>query len=238
MVRDSVAVYGSGGFTTYSTVRLQEQLASWVERGIPRVKMKIGSRPDEDPSRVRCARAAIGPNSELFVDANGAYSRKQALALAERFHEEAGISWFEEPVSSDDLQGLRLLRDRSPAAITVAAGEYGYDVGYFARLVDVVDVLQADVTRCAGITELMRVDAICRAAGVPLSLHCGPAIHLHPALALDQFVHVEYFHDHTRIEQLLFDGVSTPRQGALWPDLSKPGNGLELKAGEAERYAA
>ena len=75
--------------------------------GIPRVKMKVGSSPDEDPGRVRAAREAIGPDAQLFVDANGAYSRKQALELAERFRADAAVSWFEEPVSSDDLEGLR-----------------------------------------------------------------------------------------------------------------------------------
>jgi L-alanine-DL-glutamate epimerase-like enolase superfamily enzyme len=239
-VHDRVAIYGSGGFTAYSLSRLSEQLAGWVERGIPRVKMKVGSSPGEDPERVRAARAAIGPNAQLFVDANGAYSRKQALALAERFRSDAGVSWFEEPVSSDDLEGLRLLRDRGPAGVVIAAGEYGYDLPYFQRMLEAgaVDVLQADVTRCAGITELLRVGALCRARSMPLSLHCGPSIHLHPALALEQFAHLEYFHDHTRIEGLLFDGVATPRDGALFPDLSRPGIGLELKRSDAERYAA
>ena len=238
MANDSVPVYGSGGFTSYSVSRLQEQLAGWVERGIPRVKMKIGSDPDQDPERVRCARQAIGPNADLFVDANGAYRAKQALALAERFAAEAGVTWFEEPVSSDDLSGLHLLRDRAPSAMEIAAGEYGYDVGYFERMLGCVDVLQADVTRCGGITELMRVDGLCRAHCAPLSLHCGPAIHLHPGLALDRLVHLEYFHDHVRIEQLLFEGVAGPRNGALWPDLERPGNGLEFKRADAERYAA
>ncbi|HET7050814.1 MAG TPA: enolase C-terminal domain-like protein [Solirubrobacteraceae bacterium] len=239
-VRDRVAIYGSGGFTAYSLTRLSEQLAGWVERGIPRVKMKIGSSPEHDPDRVRAAREAIGPEAQLFVDANGAYSRKQALELAERFRTDAGVSWFEEPVSSDDLDGLRLLRDRGPAGMPIAAGEYGYDLPYFERMLEAgaVDVLQADVTRCAGITELLRVDALCHARGVPLSLHCGPSIHLHPALALQRFVHLEYFHDHTRIEGLLFDGVTTPRGGSLAPDLTRPGIGLELKRADAERYAA
>jgi L-alanine-DL-glutamate epimerase-like enolase superfamily enzyme len=239
-VRDRVEIYGSGGFTAYSLSRLSEQLAGWVERGIPRVKMKVGSSPEDDPARVRAARDAIGPNAELFVDANGAYSRKQALALAERFRADAEISWFEEPVSSDDLVGLALLRDRAPAQVPIAAGEYGYDLPYFRRMLEAgaVDVLQADVTRCAGITELLRVDALCRAHGVGLSLHCGPSIHLHPALALDRFVHLEYFHDHTRIESMLFDGVASPSGGALEPDLSRPGIGLELKRADAERYAA
>ena len=238
--RESVPIYGSGGFTAYATSRLQEQLAGWVERGIPRVKMKVGSTPGEDPGRVRAAREAIGPNAELFVDANGAYTRKQALELAERFRHDAEVSWFEEPVSSDDLEGLRLLCDRAPAGMPVAAGEYGYDAGYFRRMLaaGAVDVLQADVTRCAGITELMRVGALCRAWGVPLSLHCGPAIHLHPGLALDQLVHLEYFHDHVRIEQLLFDGGPRQHDGALFADLERPGIGLELKAADAERYAA
>jgi L-alanine-DL-glutamate epimerase-like enolase superfamily enzyme len=240
MAHDSVPVYGSGGFTAYPLGRLAEQLAGWVQQGIPRVKMKVGSSAAEDRGRVIAAREAIGPGIELFVDANGAYSRKQALALAERFGADAGVSWFEEPVSSDDLEGLRLLRDRGPAGMAIAAGEYGYDAPYFLRMLDAgaVDVLQADVTRCAGITELLRVGALCRARGMPISLHCGPAIHLHAALALEQLVHLEYFHDHVRIEHLLLDGVVHPREGALWPDLDRPGNGLELKRKDAEPYAA
>jgi L-alanine-DL-glutamate epimerase-like enolase superfamily enzyme len=239
-VRDRVPIYGSGGFTAYSNDRLAAQLSGWVEQGIPRVKMKIGSEPERDPERVRVARAAIGPDARLFVDANGAYSRKQALDLAGRFVDDARVSWFEEPVSSDDLEGLRLLRDRAPAGMEIAAGEYGYDAPYFERMLaaGAVDVLQADATRCAGITELLRVGGLCRARGVPLSLHCGPSIHLHPAMALENFVHLEYFHDHVRIEHMLFDGVVDPVAGALMPDRDRPGNGLELKREDAERYAA
>jgi L-alanine-DL-glutamate epimerase-like enolase superfamily enzyme len=237
---DRVPIYGSGGFTSYSMERLAEQLSGWVESGIPRVKMKVGSAPREDPARVRAARSAIGPNAELFVDGNGAYSRKQALELAARFSSDARVSWFEEPVSSDDLEGLRLVSERAPAGMEVAAGEYGYDVGYFRAMLEAraVDVLQADVTRCAGITELLRVGALCRARSMPLSLHCGPAIHLHPGLALEAMVHLEYFHDHVRIEHLLFDGVVSPRDGALFPNLDRTGIGLELKRKDAERYAA
>jgi L-alanine-DL-glutamate epimerase-like enolase superfamily enzyme len=238
MAHERVPVYGSGGFTSYSLDRLREQLSGWVEQGIPRVKMKVGTSPELDPARVIAAREAIGPGAELFVDANGAYDRKQALALAERFRAEAHVSWFEEPVSSDDLHGLALVRDRAPGGLAVAAGEYGYDLPYFRRMAPCVDVLQADVTRCAGITELLRVDGLCRASAIGLSLHCGPSIHLHPALALDRLVHLEYFHDHARIERMLFDGVVTPVEGALYPLLDRPGNGLELKRSEAERYAA
>ncbi|HWD84286.1 MAG TPA: enolase C-terminal domain-like protein [Solirubrobacteraceae bacterium] len=237
--RECVPVYGSGGFTAYDDAQLSRQLAGWVSEGIPRVKIKVGSHPDDDPRRVRVAREAIGPDTQLFVDANGAYTRKQALSLAERFREESDVSWFEEPVSSDDLDGLRLVRDRAPAGMDVAAGEYGYDAVYFRRMLEAgaVDVQQADITRCAGVTGLMQVAGLCEGFQVPLSLHCGPAIHVHPGLSLDRLVHLEYFHDHIRIESILFEGGASLEAGALWPDLERPGNGLQFKREDAERYA-
>ena len=236
---DGVPVYGSGGFTSYSLDELREQLKGWVEQGIPRAKIKVGREPSKDPRRVAAAREAIGPAAELFVDANGAYSRQQALELAEVFAEQR-VSWFEEPVSSDDLEGLRLVRDRAPAGMEVAAGEYGYDLPYFERMLEAgaVDVLQADVTRCAGITELLRVGALCRARSLPLSGHTAPALHVHPLCAIQQMVHLEYFHDHARIESMLLDGVPEPEDGVLRPDLSRPGHGLELRRADAERFAA
>ncbi|MGH7090561.1 MAG: enolase C-terminal domain-like protein [Stellaceae bacterium] len=237
-VRDGVPVYGSGGFTSYSIAKLQEQLGGWSAAGIPRVKMKIGRHPDQDVERVRAAREAIGPATELFVDANGAYSRKEALAMADAFAG-LGVTWFEEPVSSDDLAGLRLLRDRAPPGMDIAAGEYGYDSRYFRRMLDAeaVDVLQADATRCAGFTEFLRVDALCEARCLPLSSHCAPILHLHACCASPRVRHMEYFHDHVRIATMLFDGVPAPVDGVLHPDLSRPGLGLEFKHADAQQYA-
>ncbi len=237
-VREAVPVYGSGGFTSYSISQLQEQLGNWVASGIPRVKMKVGRDPAEDVDRVRSARQTIGAQAELFVDANGAYSRKQALAFAEAFAQ-YGVTWFEEPVSSDDLEGLRILRDRGPSGMEIAAGEHGYDLFYFRRMLEAgaVDVLQADARRCGGITGLMRVAALCEADAVPLSSHTAPSLHVHPGCALAPIRHIEYFHDHVRIEQMLFDGALTPINGALHPDRSRPGLGLEFKRADAEPYA-
>jgi L-alanine-DL-glutamate epimerase-like enolase superfamily enzyme len=237
-VRDRVPVYGSGGFTSYTMAQLRDQCARWVADGITRVKMKIGRHPEEDLDRVSVVRQAIGPAPELFVDANGAYSRKQALAFAQAFRA-YNVGWFEEPVSSDDLEGLRLLRDQAPAGMDITAGEYGYDLFYFRRMLaaGAVDVLQADATRCAGITGFLRVGALCEAWGMPLSAHCGPSLHAHPCCALTRVRHVEYFHDHARIEHMLFDGVLTPIHGALQPDLSRPGLGLAFKHADAARYA-
>ena len=236
-VRRAVPVYGSGGFTSYSTEALVAQLSGWVDRDIARVKMKVGRDPAADRERVRTARKAIG-DAELFVDANGAYARKQALALASAFNS-AGVSWFEEPVSSDDLDGLRLLRDTAPPGMDITAGEYGYDLGYFRAMLQAgaVDVLQADATRCAGITGFMRVAALCEAFRVPLSSHCAPSIHVHPCCAATPVRHLEYFHDHVRIEEMLFDGALAARRGMLEPDRSRPGMGLDFKRADAARYA-
>jgi L-alanine-DL-glutamate epimerase-like enolase superfamily enzyme len=236
-VRDRAPVYGSGGFTSYTIGQLQNQLAGWAADGIPRVKMKIGTHPEQDLDRVRAAREAIGTDVELFVDANGAYDRKQALAFAERFVE-SNVSWFEEPVSADDLDGLHLLRDRGPAGMQIAAGEYGYDLPYFRRMLeaDAVDVLQADASRCAGITGFLQVAALCSARSLPLSAHCAPSLHAHVCCAALPLRHLEYFHDHARIERMLFDGFRAPIVGALVPDLSRPGMGLELKDADARQF--
>jgi L-alanine-DL-glutamate epimerase-like enolase superfamily enzyme len=238
-VRESVPIYGSGGFTSYTEKQLQTQFAEWVEQGIPRVKMKIGRDARADLKRVRAARQAIGPETELFVDANGAYGRKQALAQAEKFAD-LDVKWFEEPVSSDDLIGLRAVRDRAPAIMDIAAGEYGYEPGYFRRMLvaGAVDVLQADATRCGGITGFLRVAALCEAFHLPLSAHTAPILHTHVCCATLPMRHLEYFYDHVRIEQMFFDGVSPPINGELRPDLSRPGMGIELKHADAQRFAA
>ena len=235
--RDGVPIYGSGGFTSFSLPQLDRHLRRFVDQGLLRVKMKVGQRPDEDVSRVQAARRAVGPSVELFVDANGAYTRKQALRFAEIFSE-SGVVWFEEPVSSDDLEGLRLVRDRAPAGMNIAAGEYGYDLVYFHRMLDAgaVDVLQADATRCAGISGFREVAALCQARSMMLSAHTAPSQHLAVAASLSNVIHVEYFFDHTRIEGLLFDGAATPRDGKIFPDLSVSGNGLILKEADAETY--
>jgi L-alanine-DL-glutamate epimerase-like enolase superfamily enzyme len=237
--RDRVPVYGSGGFTSYSIERLQKQLAGWAAQGIRMVKMKIGSHPEQDVARVRAARQAIGKDVQLFVDANGAYSQKQALMLAEKFAE-FDVRWFEEPVSSDDLEGLRLIRERAPVGMEIAAGEYGYDQYYFRQMLEAgaVDVIQADATRCEGITGFLRASTLAQSFYTPFSAHTSPSIHCHPCCALTAFRHIEYFHDHARIEQMLFDGAAVPVKGELIPDLGRPGMGLELKRKNAQKFAA
>ena len=235
----SVGVYGSGGFTSYSDEQLTKQFTEWAASGIGMVKMKVGSNPSDDPRRVQVARKAIGDDVALFIDANGAYTVKQAIALADQFAE-YGVTWFEEPVSSDDLADLGRVRDAVPAPMEVAAGEYGYDGLYFRRMLEAgaVDVLQLDATRCGGFTGFLEGAAIARSFGCPLSAHCAPSLHMHVSCAVPGFRHVEYFHDHVRIERMLFDGFIPARDGRLMPDRSAPGLGLTFKRQDAERYAA
>ncbi|MEV4477333.1 enolase C-terminal domain-like protein [Nonomuraea sp. NPDC049504] len=228
----SAPVYGSGGFVNYSVQQVRDQVGQWVhEEGIPRVKIKIGG--EDDINRVRQARSAIGPLADLYVDANGAYTVKQALRIAEVL-EGSEVSWFEEPVSSDDLAGLRRVREATQ--IDVAAGEYGYDLFYFRQMSEVVDCLQIDVTRCGGILEWQRAASVAASRNLQVSSHCAPQLHLHAALATPNLRHMEWFHDHVRIESMFFDGFHAPNEGAVEPDLTRPGNGLELRVPDVEKY--
>jgi L-alanine-DL-glutamate epimerase-like enolase superfamily enzyme len=229
-VRDEAAVYGSGGFTSYPLERLADQLAGWVGQGIPRVKMKVGRSPEDDPARLDAARVAIGNATELYVDANGAYGRDDAVTWAERYAREWRVTWFEEPVSSADFDGLRHVRERSQ--LDVAAGEYAYVPADFRNLLEAraVDCLQIDVTRCGGYTGFLKAAALAEQYGLEISAHCAPQASAHACCAVPRFRHIEYFHDHVRVEGQLFDGVLEPDGGVLRPDRSRPGHGLELKA--------
>jgi L-alanine-DL-glutamate epimerase-like enolase superfamily enzyme len=236
--QQSVAAYGSGGFTTYSRDQLSAQLTGWVEQGLRRVKIKIGADPAADLKRVTLSREIIGPGIELFVDANGAYHARDAAYHASQFAEYQ-VRWFEEPVSSDDLSGLRWVRDRAPHAMEIAAGEYGYDALYFRHMLEAgaVDVLQLDATRCKGFSGFLSGAAVAASFGCPISAHCAPSLHMHVGCAVADFRHVEYFHDHARIEKMLFDGFISPgKDGRLRPDRSRPGLGLTFKHSDAHPF--
>ncbi len=238
--RRDVPVYGSGGFTTYDLHTLAEQLAGWIEKdGCRWVKMKVGTDPDHDPARVAMARRAIG-DAGLFVDANGAYGTSQAQNLAQVFAEESGVTWFEEPVSSDNPAGLHRIRQHTRAPMEIAAGEYGYILADFRHLLhaEAVDVLQADASRCGGVTGFLLVAALCEAHQTDLSAHCAPSLHRHLGCAAPRFRHVEWFHDHVRIETMLFDGAPVVQDGSIAPDWHRPGLGLSFKRQDAERWAA
>ena len=235
--KDCMLLYGSGGFTNYTDEQLEEQFESWMKEGIQYFKMKIGRDENRDKERVKKARKIIGDDAYLFVDANGAYSPRQALHMADVFNDYT-VSWFEEPVSSDNLEGLKFVRNHVTGQTQIAAGEYGYQLNYFKHMLaqNAVDVLQADATRCGGISGFMQVAHLCEAFQLPFSSHCSPSLHLHAAVALPNFYIAEYFFDHVRLESMLFKDISPPQNGCLYPDTSRHGFGLELKTKEAEKY--
>ena len=236
-----VPVYGSGGFTTYDDRQQDRQLRSWVaEQGIPRVKIKIGeswgAAEPRDRRRIARARQSIGDATELYVDANGAFTRKQAIRLGP-YLDAHGVTWFEEPVSSDDRTGLAQVRAGVTAEVT--AGEYGYTLPYFWHLLQAgaVDCLQADATRCGGLTVWLRTAALAEAAGLQISGHCAPHVHAHAAASVPNLRHLEWFHDHVRIENLFFSGVLNPAGGTVRPGEDRsPGHGLTLCADRADPY--
>ena len=239
-VHAGVAVYGSGGFTTYSPEQQRQQLTGWTTgQAIPRVKIKIGeswgARPDRDLDRIAAARDVIGRDVELYVDANGAYTPAQAVRVMEAAAR-MDVRWLEEPVSSDDLHGLRRVRDTVAADVT--AGEYGFDLTYFQRMcaAGAVDCLQADATRCGGITEWQRIAAVAAAHHLQISGHCAPHMHVHVAAATPNLRHLEWFHDHVRIEEMFFEGTLDPTGGQVCPDPAEPGSGLVLRRDVADRY--
>jgi L-alanine-DL-glutamate epimerase-like enolase superfamily enzyme len=233
-----VPLYGSGGFTTYSSEQLDSQLGQWIEGGFDRVKIKIGegwgTNEGRDLRRVRQTRDTVGPEVDVFVDANGAYDRDQAARLAPLL-EDLGVRWFEEPVSSDDLESLAYLRQVT--ATDIAAGEYGYDLAYFRHLVsaDAVDCVQVDVTRCGGITELLRIANLAGENGLDVSGHCAPYEHAPVLAAVPNLRHLEWFHDHVRIEERFFDPATAMVDGALHLS-DEAGNGLHWKPLVAAPY--
>ena len=236
-VRERVPVYGSGGFTSYDEKQLSQQLGGWAADGMRAVKMKVGRDHEADPQRVAWARRAVGPGVRLFVDGNGGYDVADAIALARGPFAEQAVTWFEQPVDHRDLAGTRRVREQAPPGMAIASGEYITDTADAAPVAAAVDVLQADASRCGGYTGFLAIDGFCEVARMPLSTHCGPMLHLHAAAAALRVRHMEWFHDHVRIEKMLLDGFIPPVDGSLQPDRTRPGHGFVFKRADAERYA-
>jgi L-alanine-DL-glutamate epimerase-like enolase superfamily enzyme len=237
-LRPDVPVYGSGGFTSDTEEHLRGQLFDWLARGFPRVKIKIGeswgSRVPRDLQRVALARRTIGPDVALFVDANGGYDAAEAMRVG-RDLDAYGVTWFEEPVSSDDHQGLR--RVRASVGADVTAGEYGDNLAYFTHLLaaQTVDCVQIDVTRCGGYGEWLQIAALAASYGLEVSGHCAPALHLPVAVATPHLRHLEWFEDHERIEGRFLDPAPVPQHGAV-PPVEAPGHGFDVRWTDLESY--
>lgn len=239
-VREAVPVYGSGGFTSYDEEVLCHQLGGWAQKGIAAVKMKVGRDRHADLDRVRAARAAVGDATVLMVDANNAYSTKEAVHWAHRFYDEAGVTWLEQPVADEDVRGMAFVRAHAPPGLEVADGEYGFSASWFGRRLETgaADVLMPDITRCLGLTGFLQIAALCEAAGIPISTHCAPSLHASAGCLVEGLRHCEYFFDHVRIEQAVFAGSAVANaEGRIAPDPERLGFGLEFNRRNAEHMA-
>jgi L-alanine-DL-glutamate epimerase-like enolase superfamily enzyme len=235
-VRDRIPIYGSGGFTSSTEAELAQDISAWKAAGCTAMKIKIGcdwgTRTTWDLDRVALLREIAGTDAHLMVDANGAYTAGQARRVGAEL-DRNGVEWFEEPVSSDDLEGLASVR----AAVNcdVAAGEYVSDTYGAERLAPVVDCLQLDVTRCGGYTGFLLGAAVAAAHNLEVSAHCAPAAHAPIAAAVPNMRHVEWFNDHVRLEPELVDGVPPVSSGAMHAPVAQHGHGMTL-ADTAEAY--
>jgi L-alanine-DL-glutamate epimerase-like enolase superfamily enzyme len=236
-VREDAAVYASGGFTSYDDAATRAQLEGWLRRGLDQAKIKIGESwgtvVDRDLARTHLAREVLGDGVRLHVDANGGYTAKQAVRVGRQL-DDLGVVWFEEPVSSDDLAGLRLVRDSLDC--DVAAGEYGARLHDFAALcaAGAVDCLQVDASRCGGVTEWQRAAAVAAGHLLEVSAHCVPNLHAHLAVATSNLRHIEWFHDHEGFERRLFHGALDPERRRVRPAGDAPGLGLTLRVDDVE----
>lgn len=184
--------------------------------------------------RVLLARRVIGDGAGLFIDGNGAYSAAEAIRFM-RAIEPARVTWLEEPVTSDDLTGLCDVRAAIDADVT--AGEYGFDEMYFQRMCasGAVDCLQVDATRCGGYTGWLAAAAIAWSHCLDVSAHCAPYLHAPLCAATQRARHIEWFHDHVRIESVLFSGSGAARDGHLALNAG-PGLGLALDAAQWRKW--
>ncbi|MFE4461167.1 enolase C-terminal domain-like protein [Nocardia tengchongensis] len=234
-VRRATAVYGSGGFVNLTDEQLTDQVIGWEAAGCTAVKIKIGVDADRDIERITLVRKLLGGRTAIMVDANGAYTPGEACRVGVEL-DRLGVVWFEEPVTSDDFTGLRTVRDA--VRCDIAAGEYVYSEYEAERLIDAVDCLQLDITRCGGYTGFLRGSAVAAAHHRDISAHCAPALHAGIAAAVPRLRHIEWFADHARLEPLLVTGAPVVAQGRLAPrgqDAEPYGHGMRLSE-SAARY--
>ena len=161
---------------------LTQEAQGYVNQGFKAVKMKVGHSIPIDVKRVIIVRKAIGPNIKLMVDANHAYSLREAVQLA-RLIEPYDISWFEEPVSPEFYDQYRDLRSKT--SIPIAGGECEYLRYGFQQLLkkDSVDILQVDICSAGGLTEAKRIATLASTYGVEIIPHTwGTGIAFHAAL--------------------------------------------------------
>ena len=240
---EKIRAYASAGFYAEGKGlrELAEEMASYVKEGFTAVKMKIGRLSQaEDAARVAAVRKAIGPNIDLLVDGNNAYTAYEAIKIARKM-EEYDIFWFEEPVPAEDIEGSA----RVAAAIDtpLAAGENEFTRYGFRDLIinQALDIAQPDTTWCGGITEARKIAAMASAWNitcVPHSFSSAIALvsNLHFSASITNSMFQEFDRNHNPLrEELLTEPVKINKDGYidLW---DRPGLGVELNESVVKKY--
>jgi L-alanine-DL-glutamate epimerase-like enolase superfamily enzyme len=235
--------YASAGFYTQTKGKreLALEMASYVEEGYSAVKMKIGGLSlKEDLERIRAVREAIGPEVELMVDANCAYTPKQAMAMAERM-EELNIAWFEEPVPTDDVEGSAQLA--AFTSIPIAGNESEFTRFGFRDLIvrRAVDIVQPDAIWSGGISECRKIAAMASAFGLPCVPHSFSSavalvanMHLIASIPNGYLVEMDRNPNPLR-EELIHGPVRIDAESCVRMPQG-PGLGIELDEGVIRRY--
>jgi L-alanine-DL-glutamate epimerase-like enolase superfamily enzyme len=237
---DRVPVYGSGGWTNFDEQELIAEQMGYVERGFPRIKMKVardfGRAERDDVARLAAVRRAVGDEVEIYVDANNGYYAKQAIRMSMRF-EDFDVGWFEEPVIADDVEGLRAVSQAT--TIPVATGEHEYTKFGFKELIarGGADIVQPDVGRVGGVTEWMKVAALAHAFNLPVAPHAVQLVHLHCAMATPNLKVVEYLGVAERNDRFFYTEFPEPVDGWWAPYPDRPGLGLELNPAVVKQHA-
>lgn len=228
---EKVPIYGSGGWTNYDEKELVAEQTGYVDRGIPRVKMKVGKdfgqSEREDIARLNAVRKAVGDDVEIYVDANNGYYAKQAIRMSRMF-EDYDVKWFEEPVIADDIEGLAAISRAT--TIPVATGEHEYTKYGFKDLIarGAVDIVQPDIGRVGGVTEWMKAAYLAHAFNLPVAPHAVQLVHLHCAMATPNLKVVEYLGSVEKNDDFFYTDYPKPVNGTWAPYPDKPGLGLEL----------
>ncbi|MBI3976549.1 MAG: mandelate racemase/muconate lactonizing enzyme family protein [Chloroflexi bacterium] len=241
--RDRVPAYASGGF--YSEGKTVEELAdetgAAVAAGFRAVKMKIGGLPlSADVARVKAVRFAVGDDCQVIVDANNMYAPKEAIQIA-RAIQDFDITWFEEPVKTDDVEGSAQVA----AAIDIPVA--GYETEFtrygFRDLIArrAVDIVQPDVIWSGGITECRRIAALAAAHDLPCIPHAFTSAmamvsNLHLLASLPNGGMLEFDRNPNPLrDELFLQPLAIDGEGCV-PLPQKPGLGVDLNEETVARY--
>jgi L-alanine-DL-glutamate epimerase-like enolase superfamily enzyme len=200
-VRDRIPVYASSLRRDLAPADEARRVAALVAQGYRAYKLHsaVPGRVDDPGDRtletVRAIRETVGDGVKLLVDVNGAYSAHHAIEIGRRL-QDLGVAVFECPVPEHDHAGLARVADALD--IAVAAGESHYTADAFEGLIahGRVDIVQPDVVKAAGLTELQKIAAVARLHRTPMTVH-----NTQPTICTAAHLHFCAIHPHVPYEQ-------------------------------------